>query len=170
MSTTYGLLTVAGDPNSFLSCGEDGTVRWFDLRTKNRCSKGSSTAASHLAAGCGCCSCDSLLIGGLEPVAAMALNPMLPYYLAVGSADSSVRIFDRRMLSVGSGSGGGSSRRCLAAMVSRFTPYELQRQNRRVTSVEYRPDGQEVLVSYSSDHIYVFDPNVRPNSPFASFV
>ena len=33
-SHTYELLTVAGDPNSFLSCGEDGTVRWFDLRTK----------------------------------------------------------------------------------------------------------------------------------------
>ena len=33
-TTTYELLTVAGDPNSFLSCGEDGTVRWFDLRTK----------------------------------------------------------------------------------------------------------------------------------------
>ena len=33
-TTTYEILTVAGDPNSFLSCGEDGTVRWFDLRTK----------------------------------------------------------------------------------------------------------------------------------------
>ena len=26
-----------GDPNTFLSCGEDGTVRLFDLRVKNRC-------------------------------------------------------------------------------------------------------------------------------------
>jgi nuclear receptor interaction protein len=37
--TAYELLTVQGDPNSFLSCGEDGTVRWFDLRTKERCIK-----------------------------------------------------------------------------------------------------------------------------------
>ena len=37
--TSYELLTVQGDPNSFLSCGEDGTVRWFDLRTKEHCHK-----------------------------------------------------------------------------------------------------------------------------------
>ena len=38
-----------------------------------------------------------------QAVTAMSFNPMLPYYLAVGSSDSSVRIFDRRMLSIGSG-------------------------------------------------------------------
>ena len=38
--TTYELLTVNGDPNTFLSCGEDGTVRWFDLRIRDKCNKG----------------------------------------------------------------------------------------------------------------------------------
>lgn len=33
------VLTVPHDPNTFLSCGEDGTVRWFDLRTKTSCVK-----------------------------------------------------------------------------------------------------------------------------------
>ena len=33
------VMTVPQDPNSFLSCGEDGTVRWFDLRTKTCCNK-----------------------------------------------------------------------------------------------------------------------------------
>ena len=32
-------------------------------------------------------------------------------------------------------------------------------KKRRITAVEYRPDGQEILVSFSSDYIYVFDPN-----------
>ena len=32
--TVYDTITIPGDPNTFLSCGEDGTVRWFDLRTK----------------------------------------------------------------------------------------------------------------------------------------
>ena len=32
--TVYEVAIVPGDPNSFLTCGEDGTVRWFDLRTK----------------------------------------------------------------------------------------------------------------------------------------
>ena len=37
-TTTYELQTVPGDPHTFLSCGEDGTVRWFDLRIKQVCS------------------------------------------------------------------------------------------------------------------------------------
>ena len=38
VGTVYDTLTVPGDPNTFLSCGEDGTVRWFDLRVKSSCS------------------------------------------------------------------------------------------------------------------------------------
>jgi hypothetical protein len=37
--TTYEVITIPNDPHSFLSCGEDGTVRWFDLRMKDRCNK-----------------------------------------------------------------------------------------------------------------------------------
>jgi hypothetical protein len=32
-------MTVPQDPHTFLSCGEDGTVRWFDLRIKTSCCK-----------------------------------------------------------------------------------------------------------------------------------
>ena len=31
---------------------------------------------------------------------------------------------------------------------------------KRITSVQYSPDGREVLVSYSSDNIYIFNPEV----------
>ena len=37
--TVYEVLTIPGDPHSFLTCGEDGCVRWFDLRTKSHCSR-----------------------------------------------------------------------------------------------------------------------------------
>lgn len=37
--TTYEVITIPNDPHSFLSCGEDGTVRWFDLRMKEKCNK-----------------------------------------------------------------------------------------------------------------------------------
>ena len=33
----FQVITTPGDPNTFLSCGEDGTVRQFDLRTKTKC-------------------------------------------------------------------------------------------------------------------------------------
>lgn len=32
-------MTVPNDPYTFLSCGEDGTVRWFDTRIKTNCTK-----------------------------------------------------------------------------------------------------------------------------------
>lgn len=35
--TTYEVLTVPTESNSFMSCGEDGTVRLFDLRQISRC-------------------------------------------------------------------------------------------------------------------------------------
>lgn len=35
--TTYEIATIAGEPHNFLSCGEDGTVRLFDLRSKEKC-------------------------------------------------------------------------------------------------------------------------------------
>ena len=50
---------------------------------------------------------DDVMIRCAQAVTAMSINPMLPYHLAVGSSDSSVRIFDRRMLSVGRGLNGG---------------------------------------------------------------
>lgn len=35
-TTTYEVLTVPDSSNTFMSCGEDGTVRWFDLREKSQ--------------------------------------------------------------------------------------------------------------------------------------
>lgn len=35
----YQIMTVPNDPYTFLSCGEDGTVRWFDTRIKTSCTK-----------------------------------------------------------------------------------------------------------------------------------
>lgn len=43
-------------------------------------------------------------------------------------------------------------------MCVRFVPAHLTNKSCRVTSLCYSGDGQEVLVSYSSDYIYLFDP------------
>lgn len=43
-------------------------------------------------------------------------------------------------------------------MVARFVPPHLNNKSCRVTSLCYSEDGQEILVSYSSDYIYLFDP------------
>lgn len=43
-----------------------------------------------------------VMVSATRAVTSMAVNPLVPWYLAVGTADSSVRIYDRRMLVIGS--------------------------------------------------------------------
>ncbi|XP_070252542.1 DDB1- and CUL4-associated factor 6 isoform X4 [Myotis yumanensis] len=140
--TTYEIMTVPNDPHTFLSCGEDGTVRWFDTRIKTSCTKEDCK--------------DDILINCRRAATSVAICPPIPYYLAVGCSDSSVRIYDRRML--GTRATGNYAGRGTAGMVARFLPSHLNNKSCRVTSLCYSEDGQEILVSYSSDYIYLFDP------------
>lgn len=39
LGAVYELETTYTDPTCFMTCGEDNTVRWFDLRTQNKCKK-----------------------------------------------------------------------------------------------------------------------------------
>ncbi|XP_042644367.1 DDB1- and CUL4-associated factor 6 isoform X4 [Tyto alba] len=140
--TTYEIMTVPNDPYTFLSCGEDGTVRWFDTRIKTSCTKEDCK--------------DDILINCRRAATSVAICPPIPYYLAVGCSDSSVRIYDRRML--GTRATGNYAGRGTVGMVARFVPPHLNNKFCRVTSLCYSEDGQEILVSYSSDYIYLFDP------------
>ncbi|XP_043855712.1 DDB1- and CUL4-associated factor 6 isoform X4 [Dromiciops gliroides] len=140
--TTYEIMTVPNDPYTFLSCGEDGTVRWFDTRIKTSCTKEDCK--------------DDILINCRRAATSVAICPPIPYYLAVGCSDSSVRIYDRRML--GTRATGNYAGRGTTGMVARFVPAHLNNKSCRVTSLCYSEDGQEILVSYSSDYIYLFDP------------
>ncbi|XP_077617911.1 DDB1- and CUL4-associated factor 6 isoform X4 [Crocuta crocuta] len=140
--TTYEIMTVPSDPHTFLSCGEDGTVRWFDTRIKTSCTKEDCK--------------DDILINCRRAATSVAICPPTPYYLAVGCSDSSVRIYDRRML--GTRATGNYAGRGTTGMAARFIPSHLNNKSCRVTSLCYSEDGQEVLVSYSSDYIYLFDP------------
>ncbi|KAL0963528.1 hypothetical protein UPYG_G00307590 [Umbra pygmaea] len=141
--TAYEITTVPNDPYTFLSCGEDGTVRWFDLRTKTSCTKEDCK--------------DDILINCRRAATSISICSLVPYYLAVGCSDSSVRIYDRRML--GTRATGNYMGRGTTGMCVRFVPAHLSNKSCRVTSLCYSGDGKDVLVSYSSDYIYLFDPN-----------
>uniref|UniRef100_A0A8D8UKF9 DDB1- and CUL4-associated factor 6 n=1 Tax=Cacopsylla melanoneura TaxID=428564 RepID=A0A8D8UKF9_9HEMI len=82
--TVYELTTIPQDPNTFLSAGEDYTVRCFDLRVKSKCHKIFCK--------------DDILIQCQRAVTTISINEMAPYQMAIGTSDSTVRIFDRRML------------------------------------------------------------------------
>ncbi|KAG8238455.1 hypothetical protein J437_LFUL002912 [Ladona fulva] len=140
--TTYEVMTIPGDSHSFLSCGEDGTVRWFDLRVKDRCNK------PHCK--------EDVMISCKRAVTALSVNPAAPYQLAIGCSDSTVRMFDRRML--GTRATGSS----VCEVATSFGPFcsfsvpEFEGHSYRITSLSFSPDGEEVLVSYSSDYLYLF--------------
>jgi len=142
--TTYEVLVTPGDPNSFLSCGEDGTVRLFDLRTKTKCN---------------CQECaEDILIDAKHAVTSVSINPMLPYHLAIGCKDSFVRVFDRRTLGTSLDTRSvNRNRGWMPGLFCKFKPSTFkQDSNCRVTSLQYSNDGNDLLVSYCSDYIYLF--------------
>ncbi|XP_071478761.1 DDB1- and CUL4-associated factor 6-like [Diadema antillarum] len=142
--TTYEVVTLPSDPNTFMSCGEDTMVRWYDLRIKTSCSKENCE--------------DDVLINCRRAVTALSVNPVLPYHLAVGCSDSSVLIFDRRML--GTKLSGNSVGRGMQGILSRFCPAHLTNKYSRPTSLTYSRGGDSVLVSYSSDYIYLYSSSM----------
>ncbi|KAI4502217.1 hypothetical protein M0802_002899 [Mischocyttarus mexicanus] len=145
--TTYEVATIPGEPHSFLSCGEDGTVRWFDLRVKEKCN----------VARCR----EDVLISCQRAVTALSVNPVMPHQIAIGCSDSTVRTFDRRML--GTQATGWTDSSGSVRPLCSFTVPEFDGNSYRITSLSYSPDGQDVLVSYSSDHLYLFSMKDQSN-------
>uniref|UniRef100_A0A1I8PMT1 Uncharacterized protein n=1 Tax=Stomoxys calcitrans TaxID=35570 RepID=A0A1I8PMT1_STOCA len=142
--TTYEVMTVPTEPRSFMSCGEDGTVRLFDLRKVSSCHKT-------------CCK-DNILIFSPSAVNAMDLAPISCNYVAVGSSDAIVRIYDRRYLSVidFSDSSIPTTERHTRPVKAYPIPQSTNRQY-RITCIRYSPEESELLVSYSSEYLYLFD-------------
>ncbi|XP_046668693.1 DDB1- and CUL4-associated factor 6-like isoform X2 [Homalodisca vitripennis] len=138
--TTYEIATVPNEPHTFLSCGEDYTVRCYDLRIKERCTKDNCD--------------DDVLVFCQRAVTAVSINNVRPYQMAVGCSDSTVRIFDRRMIGTKS-SGFLTSGRRPRPFVA-FTPPLMEDRSYRITSLAFSPQGEDVLVSYSSEQLYMF--------------
>lgn len=143
-STCYDIITLPDDAHSFLTCGEDDTVRWFDLRIKQQCSVRD-------------CQEDVLLNMG-RAVTAVAVNPVTSYHLAVATQDSTIRIYDRRIL--GTRATDSYLEQSDRALLMRLKPDKMEGKNHRVTSLRYSHTGREVLASYSSDFLYLFDTQV----------
>lgn len=88
----------------------------------------------------------------------MCLSPASSNYIAVGSSDSHIRIYDRRYLSLIDFSvSAASPEEKHTRPVKTFTIPSLEKRHFRVTSISYSADETELLVSYSSDHLYLFD-------------
>ncbi|CAL4066049.1 unnamed protein product, partial [Meganyctiphanes norvegica] len=151
LSTCYDIVTLPDDPHTFLSCGEDGTVRWFDLRIKDRCSTRS-------------CQQDVLLnMGAVWPVTAIAVHPITAFHLAVATQDSTVRIYDHHPLA--SFEAHSYLEDTEQALLMKLKPDCLEGKQHRVTSLRYSHDGHQILASYSSDYMYLFDTQTYKEVP-----
>ncbi|XP_048260847.1 DDB1- and CUL4-associated factor 6 isoform X3 [Bombus terrestris] len=146
VGTTYEIATIPSEPHNFLSCGEDGTVRWFDLRIKDKCNTSRCM--------------EDVLVSCERAITALSVNLASPHQLAIGCSDSTVRILDRRTL--GTPATGWTDTSGAIKALCTFTVPEFEGNSYRMTSLNYSPDGQEVLVSYSSNYLYLF--NVKDQS------
>lgn len=59
-------------------------------------------------------------------------------------------------------SGGAETGGTLRPLCS-FTVPSFEDRSYRITSLTFSPEGEEVLVSYSSDHLYLFSVKVKTN-------
>lgn len=73
------------------------------------------------------------------------------------SSDSIIRIYDRRFLQLIDFTVPGSPSEKHTIPVKAFTIPSYEKRSFRVTSVNFSADECELLVSYSSDHLYLFD-------------
>ncbi|XP_076467379.1 DDB1- and CUL4-associated factor 6-like isoform X2 [Babylonia areolata] len=147
--TTYELVVIPNEARTFLTCGEDGTVRWYDLRIKTSCNKERCK--------------EDVLINCRSAVTSISVDPVLPYHLATACADGSVRVFDRRML--GTRLSGTYSSRLMTGLVARFVA-PLENQAHRITSLNYSPFNHNVLVSYSAENVYLFNTQIQDSKEF----
>ena len=84
-------------------------------------------------------------------LSSLAVNPVLPHELAIGTSDSHVYLMDRRKLSVGSLVSPTSS------ILSNMSVAGLAGRSYQITSVQFSPEGDQVLASFSGESVYLFD-------------
>ncbi|XP_021655677.2 uncharacterized protein LOC110646521 [Hevea brasiliensis] len=133
----HSLAVDPGSPHIIYSCGDDGFVQHFDVR---------SWSATKLF----CCS--SLTENSKRPpnsikLNAIVINPRNPNYFAVGGSDVFARVYDIR--------------KCRSdAPVNTFCPRHLiKSKNVEITGLAYS-NTSELLVSYSDELIYLFQKNM----------
>ncbi|KAK7272118.1 hypothetical protein RJT34_28526 [Clitoria ternatea] len=140
----YKLALEPGSPYIFYSCGEDGFIQHFDLR--------SSSATKLLF-------CSSSSVGnGKQLPSKIGLNSIVidsrnPYYFAVGGSDEYARVYDIRKCQ-------WDSARNSDRPVNTFCPHHLIGSNNvHITGLAYS-SFSELLVSYNDELIYLFERNV----------
>lgn len=136
-------------PSTFFSSSEDGCIFQIDLREPHVCH-----------------SDDKILLIDLKnhqeyvEAKCIAVNPRRPEFLAVGGSDAFARVYDRRMIKLMAIGSGSASDNLVKECVRYYAPGHLQVSrdniNKTVTFVTFSPDGNDLLVNYGAEQIYLF--------------
>uniref|UniRef100_A0A0D9VQH6 Anaphase-promoting complex subunit 4 WD40 domain-containing protein n=1 Tax=Leersia perrieri TaxID=77586 RepID=A0A0D9VQH6_9ORYZ len=157
-----------GNPNVVWSASEDGTLRQHDFRECSSCPRARSANQE----------CRNVLLdlrwGAKKSLADIPKQPLAlkscdissvrPHQLLVGGSDAFARLYDRRMLPPLSTC---QTKKEPPPCVKMFCPIHLadtRKSNLHLTHVAFSPNGKEVLLSYSGEHVYLFDVDLENTS------
>ncbi|XP_051113346.1 protein ALTERED SEED GERMINATION 2 [Andrographis paniculata] len=148
----HKLAVEPGSPHVFYSCGEDGFIQHYDLRSN------SATKLFY-------CSSNS---GQRWPTSSVGLNsiaidPRNPNLFAAGGADRFARVYDIRNYQINASSKSGN-------LVESFCPRQISGTpdtEKHITALTYS-NSSELLVSYNEELIYLFPRKSRRGSNLES--
>ncbi|KAM7277859.1 hypothetical protein ACFE04_004993 [Oxalis oulophora] len=134
----HSLAVEPGSPYILYSCGEDGFVQHFDLRSKyvtKLLSTSSFTKNKDV---------------GLN---AIVIDPRNPNYFALGGSDEFVRIYDTRKCQV-------DTKTKSVTPMNTFCPQHLIKTNHvHITGLAYS-NTSEIVATYNDELIYLFEKNM----------
>ncbi|CAH9129903.1 unnamed protein product [Cuscuta epithymum] len=150
-----------GNPNVVWSASEDGTLRQYDFRERASCPP---AGASHqecrnilLDLRCGAKTSLADRPNHFFALKSCDISSTRPHLLLVGGSDVFARLYDRRMLPPLSSS---QTKLKPPSCVNYFCPMHLSDHGHSsllLTHVAFSPNGEEVLLSYSGEHVYLMD-------------
>ncbi|XP_039065511.1 WD and tetratricopeptide repeats protein 1-like [Hibiscus syriacus] len=158
-----------GNPNVVWSASEDGTLRQHDFREGTSCPPAGSShqECRNVLLDLRCGAKRSLADPPKHTLALKScdISSTRPHLLLVGGSDAFARLYDRRMLPPLS-----SCRKRMppSTCVNYFCPMHLSDcgpSSLHLTHVTFSPKGEEVLLSYSGEHVYLMDINHDSGSP-----
>ncbi|TVU48147.1 hypothetical protein EJB05_07773 [Eragrostis curvula] len=163
------LAVEVGNPNVVWSASEDGTLRQHDFRECNSCPRAGSTnqECRNVLLDLRCGAKKSLADIPKQPLALKScdISSVRPHQILVGGSDAFARLYDRRMLPPLSSC---QIKRKPPPCVKMFCPMHLADNKKtylHLTHVGFSPNGKEVLLSYSGEHVYLFDVDPDNISP-----
>uniref|UniRef100_A0ACD5WZA3 Uncharacterized protein n=1 Tax=Avena sativa TaxID=4498 RepID=A0ACD5WZA3_AVESA len=128
-----------GSPHILYSCGEDGLVQHFDLRSDSPTKLFTCYSVS-----------DRRRRVRLN---AMAIDPQYPNYFSVGGSEEYVRLYDSRRINLDASSN-------VNLPVDIFCPKHLLMSGKvHSTGIAYS-SSREILVSYNDELVYLFQNNM----------